>query len=158
MGKDMQRMMKQAQKMAADMQKAQEALAEDRGRGQCGRRCREGGGYRRPADGLGHHERRFFEGEPDADDLEMLGDTVTAAVNDALDKAREAQAEALGPLAGGARGPRPPGHVRAEASIVRRPTSDGSSTSLPSSRHRPQERSACRLLHPQDFAEPRRVR
>jgi DNA-binding protein YbaB len=34
----------------------------------------------------------------------MLGDTVTAAVNSALDKAREAQAEAMGPLAGGTGG------------------------------------------------------
>jgi DNA-binding protein YbaB len=42
-----------------------------------------------------------FEGEPDQDDIEMLGDTVTAAVNAAMEKAREAQAEALGPLSGG---------------------------------------------------------
>jgi DNA-binding protein YbaB len=43
----------------------------------------------------------FFEGEPDSDDLEMLGDTVVAAINDAMEKARAKQAEALGPLAGG---------------------------------------------------------
>jgi nucleoid-associated protein EbfC len=37
----------------------------------------------------------------DAEDVEMLGDTVTAAINDAMNKARDIQAEALGPLAGG---------------------------------------------------------
>jgi DNA-binding protein YbaB len=31
----------------------------------------------------------------------MLGDAVTAAINDALEKVRDMQAEALGPLAGG---------------------------------------------------------
>ena len=31
----------------------------------------------------------------------MLGDTVTAAVNDAMTKARDAQAELLGPMGGG---------------------------------------------------------
>ena len=41
-----------------------------------------------------------FDESPTADDVEMLGDTVTAAVNDALNKARDAQAAALGPLAG----------------------------------------------------------
>ena len=51
----------------------------------------------------------LFDGEPDADDIEMLGDTVTAAVNDALEKAAEAQQEALGPLAGGMGGMGLPG-------------------------------------------------
>ena len=40
----------------------------------------------------------MFDGEPDADDIEVLGDTVTAAVNDALGRVREAQEEAMGPL------------------------------------------------------------
>ena len=104
MSKDMQRMMKQAQKMAADMQKAQEALAEVEVEGTAG-----GGAVKVVATGDQQIisvtiSAESFEGEPDSDDLEMLGDTVTAAVNDALDKAREAQAEALGPLAGGAGG------------------------------------------------------
>jgi DNA-binding protein YbaB len=42
-----------------------------------------------------------FDGAPDADDVEMLGDTVTAAVNDALAKARALQEDRLGPIAGG---------------------------------------------------------
>ncbi len=99
--KDLQKMMKQAQKMAAEMQKAQDELAEVEVEGTAG-----GGAVKVVATG----DQRIvsvtisgdlFEGEPDEDDLEMLGDTVTAAVNAALDKAREAQADALGPLAGG---------------------------------------------------------
>jgi nucleoid-associated protein EbfC len=104
MSKDTQRMMKQAQKMAADMQKAQEALADVEVEGSAG-----GGAVKVVATGDQQIisvtiSADSFDGEPDSDDLEMLGDTVTAAVNDALDKAREAQAEALGPLAGGAGG------------------------------------------------------
>jgi DNA-binding YbaB/EbfC family protein len=104
MSKDLQRMMKEAQKMAAQMQKAQDELATQEVEGSAG-----GGAVTVVVTG----DQRvvsitidpgFFEGEADADDVEMLGDTVTAAVNDALDKAREAQAEALGPLAGGAGG------------------------------------------------------
>lgn len=93
--------MKQAQKMAAEMQKAQEELAEVEFVGTAG-----GGAVSVVATGDQHVVSvtvgpDLFEGEPDEDDLEMLGDTVTAAVNDALDKARAAQAEAMGPMAGG---------------------------------------------------------
>lgn len=104
MSKDLQRMLKEAQKMAAQMQQAQAELAEQEVEGSAG-----GGVVKAVVTG----DQRivsvtidpgFFEGEPDADDIEMLGDTITAAVNDALDKAREAQAAALGPLAGGAGG------------------------------------------------------
>ena len=104
MSKDLQRMLKEAQKMAAQMQQAQAELAEQEVEGSAG-----GGVVKAVVTG----DQRivsvtidpgFFEGEPDADDIEMLGDTITAAVNDALDKAREAQADALGPLAGGAGG------------------------------------------------------
>lgn len=99
--KDMQKMMKQAQKMAEEMQRAQEQLTEIEVEGSAG-----GGAVRVSASG----DQRIlsitidpgiFEGEPDADDIEMLGDTVTAAVNDALEKARDAQQEAMGPIAGG---------------------------------------------------------
>jgi nucleoid-associated protein EbfC len=100
-GKDMQRMLKQAQKMAADMQRAQEELAEQEVEGSAG-----GGAVKATVTGDQRVVRvdigaDIFDGEPDADDLDMLGDVVTAAVNDALDKAREMQADALGPLAGG---------------------------------------------------------
>ena len=99
--KDMQKMMKQAQKMAAEMQEKQAELAEQEFAGSAG-----GGVVKAIVSGdlqlLGVTiDPGFFEGEPDTDDIEMLGDTVTAAVNDALNKAREAQAEMMGPLSGG---------------------------------------------------------
>jgi DNA-binding YbaB/EbfC family protein len=99
--KDMQRMMKQAQQMAAQMQEAQAALAEQEFEGSAG-----GGSVKAIVTGdlalVGVTiDSGVFEGEPDQDDIEMLGDTVTAAVNSAMEKAREAQAEALGPLSGG---------------------------------------------------------
>lgn len=99
--KDMQRMMKQAQKMAAEMQKAQEELASLEFEGTAG-----GGAVKVVATGDQHVNQividpDIFEGEPDKDDIEMLSDTVTVAVNDALNKAREAQQEALGPISGG---------------------------------------------------------
>lgn len=101
MGKDLQRMMKQAQKMAADMQRAQEELAEQEVEGSAG-----GGAVRAVVTGDQRVVRveispDAFDGEPDSDDLEMLGDAVTAAINDALEKVRDMQAETLGPLAGG---------------------------------------------------------
>ena len=94
-------MMKEAQKMAAEMQKAQEALAEVEVEGTAG-----GGAVKVVATGDLQIvsitiDPDTFDDRPDADDIEMLGDTVTAAVNSALEKAREAQAEAMGPLAGG---------------------------------------------------------
>jgi nucleoid-associated protein EbfC len=99
--KDLQKMMKQAQQMAAEMQKAQEGLAEQQVEAAAG-----GGAVKVKATGDQRIvsieiDGSFFEGEPDADDLEMLGDTVTAAVNSALDQARALQEEALGPIAGG---------------------------------------------------------
>jgi DNA-binding YbaB/EbfC family protein len=101
MGKNIQKMMKEAQKMAAEMQKAQEALADIEVEGSAG-----GGAVKVVATGdqrvVGVQiDPGFFDGEPDADDIEMLGDTVTAAVNDALEKARDAQQETMGPIAGG---------------------------------------------------------
>ena len=104
MNKEIQKMMQQAQKMAVQMQKAQEELAEVEVQGTAG-----GGAVTVVATG----DQRIvsiaidpgiFDGEPDADDIEMLGDTVTAAVNDALGKAKEAQEQALGGLAGGGLG------------------------------------------------------
>lgn len=99
--KDMQRMMKQAQKMAAEMQEKQAQLAEEDFEGSAG-----GGAVKAVVSGdlqlsSVTIDPSFFEGEPDADDIEMLGDTVTAAVNDAMNKAREAQAALMGPMSGG---------------------------------------------------------
>jgi DNA-binding YbaB/EbfC family protein len=101
MAKDMQRMMREAQKMAAEMQKTQDELAEKEFEG------RAGGGVV-TATVSGDQKLRsveidpdIFDGTPDKDDIEMLADAVTAAVNDAMEKASAAQQEALGPLAGG---------------------------------------------------------
>jgi DNA-binding YbaB/EbfC family protein len=109
MSRDMQKMLKQAQKMAAEMQKAQEEIGAVEVEGSAG-----GGAVKVVATGDQRVLRvkissAAFDGEPDEDDLEMLGDTVTAAVNDALDKARAVQAEAMGPLAGGLGGMGLPG-------------------------------------------------
>lgn len=98
--KDMQRMMKEAQKMAAELQKTQAELAEKTFEGSAG-----GGAVK--ATVTGDQRVTSVTLDPDLledvdkDDIEMIGDTVTAAVNDALDKARAAQADAMGPLAGG---------------------------------------------------------
>lgn len=99
--KDMQRMMKEAQRMAAEVQKAQAEIAEKEVEGTAG-----GGAVKVVATGDQQIvsvtiDPSFFEGEPDADDIEMLGDTVTAAVNDALTRARDLQEQTLGPIAGG---------------------------------------------------------
>jgi nucleoid-associated protein EbfC len=99
--KDLQKMMKEAQRMAADMQAAQAELADAQVEGSAG-----GGAVKVVATGdqqiVGITiDPNVFDGAPDADDIEMLGDTVTAAVNDALDKARALQEDRLGPIAGG---------------------------------------------------------
>ncbi len=101
MGKDMQKMLRQAQQMATEMQKAQQELAAEEFEGTAG-----GGAVRAVVTGDQQIVRleidpEIFDGPPDADDVEMLADTVVAAVNGALNAAREAQADALGPLAGG---------------------------------------------------------
>lgn len=98
--KDLQKMMREAQKMAAEVQRAQAELAEVEFEGSAG-----GGAVRVVVTGdlrvvRVEIEPSLFEGAPDPDDIEMLGDTVTAAVNDALAKAREAQEQAIGPIAG----------------------------------------------------------
>lgn len=100
MSKDMQRMLKEAQKMAAQMQKAQETLAEVEVEGSAG-----GGAVKVSATADGQVLSVTLDPElltdVEEDDVEMIGDTITAAVNDALTKGREAQADAMGPLAGG---------------------------------------------------------
>jgi DNA-binding YbaB/EbfC family protein len=98
--KDLQKMMKQAQKMAAEMQAAQAALAEETFESSAG-----GGAVKAVVSGDQRVlsvtiDPEVFDGEPDVDDLEMLGDTVTAAVNDAMGQAKAAQEEAMGPIAG----------------------------------------------------------
>ena len=98
--KDLQKMMREAQKMAAEVQKAQAELAEVEVEGSAG-----GGAVKVVATG----DQRIVSvtldpellSDLDADDIEMVGDTVTAAVNDALTKAKDLQEQTLGPIAGG---------------------------------------------------------
>ena len=99
--KDMQKMMKEAQKMAAELARAQEGLADIEVEGSAG-----GGAVRVTASGDQRIlsisiDPEVFDGAPDADDIEMLADTVTAAVNAGLTKARAPQEQALGGVAGG---------------------------------------------------------
>lgn len=106
--KDLQRMMKEAQKMAVEVQKAQAELAEVTVEGSAG-----GGAVKATASGdlrvLSVTLDPELLTDTDPDDIEMIGDTVTAAVNDALDKARALQEQRLGPLAGGLSGMGLPG-------------------------------------------------
>ena len=89
--------MKQAQKLQADLARLQEEL---------GSRTVEGtaGGGMVKARATGKQEILSIEIEKevvDPEDLEMLQDLVTAAVNEALRKARELAAEEMGRLTGG---------------------------------------------------------
>ena len=98
--KDMQRMMKEAQKMAAQVQEAQAALAEIEVEGSAG-----GGAVKATVTG----DQRVLSvtldpellTDVEEDDIEMIGDTIVAAVNDALERARAKQEEVMGPIAGG---------------------------------------------------------
>ena len=98
--RDMQRMLKEAQKMAAEVQKAQAELADVEVEGSAG-----GGAVKVAATADGRilsvtlDPDLIADSEPD--DIEMIGDTIVAAVNDALDKGRAKQEEVMGPIAGG---------------------------------------------------------
>lgn len=97
MGGNMAKMMKQVQKMQADMAKMQEEL---------GKRTVEstaGGGVVR-AVASGKQEIVSIEIKPEAvdpEDVEMLQDLVLTAVNDALKKAQEMVSQEMGKLTGG---------------------------------------------------------
>lgn len=95
--KQMNQMMRQMQKMQADMETAQAALAEETVEGSAG-------GDLVTAVATGQGQITAVKIKPDAvdpDDLELLEDLVVAAVTDALRKAGELQGERLGPIAGG---------------------------------------------------------
>lgn len=96
-GMNMQQMMKQAQKMQADMLKAQEELGAREFTAQAG------GGVVK-ATVYGRKELKSIEIDPacvDPDDVEMLQDLVTAAVNEALRMAEELMGAEMGKLTGG---------------------------------------------------------
>jgi DNA-binding YbaB/EbfC family protein len=90
-------MMKQAQKVKAEMERIQAEVATKTVEGTAG-----GGMVTVVANGKGELLRVKIDPEVvRADDLEMLQDLVTAAANDALQKARELLTQEMGRLAGG---------------------------------------------------------
>jgi DNA-binding YbaB/EbfC family protein len=94
---NMNQMLRQAQAMQRKMAKAQEELAEREVSGSAG-----GGMVTATASGAG--ELKTIEINPEAvdpDDVEMLQDMVTAAVNEALRAAKELEQEVMGDIAGG---------------------------------------------------------
>jgi nucleoid-associated protein EbfC len=94
---DMNQIMRQAQEMQRKLLEAQEELASVEVEGSAG-----GGMVTAVVSGAG--ELRTLTIDPDAvdpDDVEMLQDTVIAAVNDAFRRRRELEEERLGGLAGG---------------------------------------------------------
>ncbi|OFW59362.1 MAG: nucleoid-associated protein, YbaB/EbfC family [Candidatus Solincola sediminis] len=92
MNGNMQKMMKQAQKMQRQMMEAQDALAEERVEGTAG-----GGMVRVTADGQQNIlEIKIDPQAVDPEDVEMLEDTVLAAVAEAMRKSRELAEERLG--------------------------------------------------------------
>jgi DNA-binding YbaB/EbfC family protein len=89
--------MRQAQKLQAELVKAQQALEEATVEVTAG-----GGAITVVVNGV--PKVKSIKISPDVidpDDVEMLEDLVTAAVNEGLDKARELQAQKLSGLTGG---------------------------------------------------------
>lgn len=92
MNGNMQKMMKQAQRLQRQMLEAQEALVEERVEGTSG-----GGMVRVVADGQQNILEIAMDPEVvDPKDVEMLEDLVLAAVSEALRKSRELAEERLG--------------------------------------------------------------
>lgn len=94
---NMNQMMKQVQKMQADMMKAQEDLANETVEASAG-------GGMVTVTITGDLVVKSIVIDPDAvdpEDLEMLQDTVTAAVNEAVRQAQELAANKMGGLTGG---------------------------------------------------------
>jgi DNA-binding YbaB/EbfC family protein len=92
MNGNMQKMMKQAQKLQRQMMEAQDALADERVEGSAG-----GGMVRVIADGQQNILEIKIDPEAvDPEDVEMLEDAVLAAVSDAVRKSKELAEERLG--------------------------------------------------------------
>ncbi len=94
---NMNQMMKQVQKMQADMMKAQEDLAKETVQASAG-------GGMVTVTITGDLVVKSIVIDPDAvdpEDVELLQDTVTAAVNEAVRQAQELAANKMGGLTGG---------------------------------------------------------
>jgi nucleoid-associated protein EbfC len=95
--KQLNDMMRQVQKMQEDMAVAQASLEDETIEGSSG-----GGAVRVSVTGAGDVRSVSIDPEAvDPDDLGMLEDLLTAAVNDSLRQARELQAQRLGAVTGG---------------------------------------------------------
>lgn len=95
-GNQMQNLMKQAQKMQQEMAKAQEELAETELTGSAG-----GGLVTVTVNGKNEFLGISIKPEAvDPDDVEMLEDLITAAMNDAREKAEELSKQKLGAFGG----------------------------------------------------------
>jgi len=95
--KQLNQMMRQVQKMQADMAAAQDALAEATVEGSAG-----GGMVKVVVTGTGDVQSVQIAPEVvDPDDVEMLEDLVLAAVTDGLRRSHEMQQESLGGVTGG---------------------------------------------------------
>ena len=96
-GQNLNQMMKQVQKMQADMAAAQDALAEATVEGSAG-----GGMVKVVVSGTGDVQSVHISPEVvDPDDVEMLEDLVLAAVGDGVRRAQALQAESMGGVTGG---------------------------------------------------------
>lgn len=89
-------LMRQAQKMQAEMERLQEEAAGRRVEGSAG-----GGMVTAVANGRGELVSVRIDPEAAAEDREMLQDLVVAAANDALRKARDLMRQEMGRLVGG---------------------------------------------------------
>ena len=97
MGFNMQKLMKQAQKMQTDVARVQEELKEKQVEGQAG-----GGVVRALANGAQEITAISIDPEViDPEDKEMLEDLVLAAVREALNAARELAAQEMGKVTSG---------------------------------------------------------
>lgn len=102
---NMQKMMKQVQKMQAEMMRVQQELGEKTVDGTAG-----GGAVTVTANG--HQQIVAIKIDPsavDPEDVEMLEDLVLAAVNDALKKSQEMASSAMAQVTGGLSIPGLPG-------------------------------------------------
>jgi len=93
----MRQLMQQAQKMQAEMQRAQQQLAEKTYEGSAG-----GGVVKAVVRGSGKLERVTFDPSIlDPDDPDLVGDLVVAAVNQAMAAMAEEANTAMGGVTGG---------------------------------------------------------
>jgi DNA-binding YbaB/EbfC family protein len=98
---NMQQMLKQVQKMQAEMMAAQESLKDERVEASAG-----GGMVKVVATGeLAIESISIDPAAVDPEDVDMLEDTVLAAVNEALRSAQELAASKMGNVTGGLGGP-----------------------------------------------------